>query len=165
MGNYVLERTQIIERSPAETFEFFGDAFNLERITPPFLRFRILTPPPIAMRAGTLIDYRLALGGIPFRWRTRIEEWEPGRRFVDLQVSGPYALWRHTHTFESIGPGRTLMRDYVEYRLPFGLVGRAAHALWIRQVLEGIFDYRAATTARMLAAWLAGTSGNEARLP
>jgi ligand-binding SRPBCC domain-containing protein len=151
MGNYVLERAQVIERPLADTFEFFGDAFNLEKITPSYLRFRILTPAPIAMRAGTVIEYRLALGGVPFRWRTLIEEWEPGERFVDSQLTGPYALWRHTHTFEALGHARTLMRDRVEYRVPFGPLGRLAHVLFVRRTLEKIFDFRAETTARLLA--------------
>lgn len=150
MKNHVLERSQVINRSPAETFGFYCDAFNLERITPPFLKFRILTPPPISMQQGTLIDYQLSLFGLPFRWRTLIEEWKPGERFVDRQFSGPYALWQHTHTFEALGPDRTLVRDRVEYRLPFGLPGRIAHRLWVRQTLDAIFDYRAQMTDRLL---------------
>jgi ligand-binding SRPBCC domain-containing protein len=129
MGNHVLERAQVIKRPLADAFEFFGDAFNLEKITPPYLRFRILTPAPIAMRAGAVIEYKLSLGGVPFRWRTLIEEWEPGERFVDSQLTGPYALWRHTHTFEARGHARTLMRDRVEYRVPFGPLGRLTHVL------------------------------------
>jgi ligand-binding SRPBCC domain-containing protein len=151
MGTYFLERTQLIERPLADTFAFFSDAFNLEKITPPFLKFRILTPAPIRMAAGTLIDYRLSLCGVPFRWRTVIETWEPGRGFVDRQLRGPYALWRHTHTFTAAGPNRTLMRDRVEYRIPFGIVGRLTQALLIGRMLTKIFDYRAETTARLLA--------------
>jgi ligand-binding SRPBCC domain-containing protein len=151
MGNYVLERAQIIERPLGDTFEFFSDAYNLEKITPSFLRFRILTPRPIRMCAGAVIDYELSLFGVPFRWRTLIEEWEPGRRFVDSQIKGPYALWHHTHTFEAVGPDRTLMRDRVEYRVPLGPLGSLARALFVGRMLEKIFDYRAETTARLLA--------------
>jgi hypothetical protein len=152
MSNYVLERSQLISRSRAETFAFFSDAFNLERITPAFLKFRVLTPPPISLREGTLIDYQLSLFAVPFRWRTLIEEWKPEERFTDVQIKGPYALWRHTHTFEAAGPHQTLIRDRVEYRLPLGVIGRLVHALQIRRTLEAIFDYRAAVTARMLEA-------------
>lgn len=145
-----LERAQIIPRWRSEVFAFFSDAFNLERITPPFLRFRILTPPPIRMAAGTVIEYRLRLFGAPIFWRTVIESWRPEESFVDSQIKGPYSLWRHTHSFEENGPGQTLMRDTVEYALPFGPAGSLAHHLFVRRWLDGIFDYRAAMTARLL---------------
>lgn len=150
MYTYILERTQIVPRSRAETFAFFSDAFNLERITPPFLQFRIVTPAPIKLDEGTLIEYRLNLYGIPFRWRTLIERWQPEETFVDTQLNGPYTLWRHTHTFEELGPNRTLMRDRVLYRLPFGIFGRLAHWLFVRRALALIFDYRATATAELL---------------
>jgi ligand-binding SRPBCC domain-containing protein len=145
----LLERAQIIPRPRSEVFAFFSDAFNLERITPPFLRFRILTPPPIIMAAGTVIEYRLRLFGAPIFWRTLIESWGPEESFVDIQIKGPYSLWRHTHSFEEIGSGQTLMRDTVEYALPFGLAGRLAHHLFVRRWLDEIFDYRATMTARL----------------
>ena len=150
MHTYILEREQIIPRSRCETFAFFCDAFNLERITPAFLKFRILTPAPISMAEGTLIDYELNLYGIPLRWRTLIERWQPEEKFADTQLNGPYDLWHHTHTFEELGPNRTLMRDRVLYRIPFGIFGRLAHWLFVRRSLEMIFDYRAKTTAEML---------------
>jgi hypothetical protein len=103
---HVLERSQLVPAARAEVFAFFADAFNLEAITPQFLRFRVTTPAPIPMAPGALIDYRLSLYGVGFRWRTRIEVWEPGVRFVDVQLSGPYRLWRHTHTFEDAPGGR-----------------------------------------------------------
>ncbi len=151
MQTYLLEREQEIPRSRTETFAFFGDAVNLERITPGFLRFRILTPAPVLMKKGTLLEYRLALFGISFNWLTLIESWTPEESFVDTQLKGPYLLWRHTHKFEPLGPDRTLMRDRVEYGLPFGLIGRIAHALFVKGLLDGIFDYRAEMTARLLA--------------
>jgi len=151
MHKYVLERIQVIERPLAAAFEFFGDAFNLERITPPLLRFQILTKPPIRMRSGALIDYRLSLFRVPFRWRTLIEQWQPGEGFVDRQLAGPYALWRHTHTFVALDADRTLMTDRVEYALPLGLLGRLAHFFFVRRMLERIFDYRAEMTARLLS--------------
>jgi ligand-binding SRPBCC domain-containing protein len=152
MHTYILEREQIIPRSRAETFAFFCDAFNLERITPPFLKFRIVTPTPIKMGEGTLIDYTLNLYGVRFRWRTLIERWQPDEKFVDTQLNGPYSLWHHTHSFEQIAPNRTLMRDRVLYRVPFGIFGRLAHWLFIRRSLEAVFDYRVKITAELLSA-------------
>ncbi len=144
-----LERSQRIARPLAEVFAFFADAANLEAITPRFLRFRMITRPPIEMRVGARIDYEISLLGVPMRWRTLITAWEPGVRFVDEQELGPYALWRHTHSFEAQGDA-TLMRDLVEYTEPLGPLGRVAHALFVARVLERIFDFRKAETARRL---------------
>ena len=105
MREHTLERAQRLPGSPDEVFAFFADAHNLEAITPPWLGFRIVTPGPIEMRPGALIEYRLRLHRVPVRWLTRIETWEPGRRFVDVQVRGPYRLWHHTHEFEPDGAG------------------------------------------------------------
>lgn len=138
---YTLERTQLIRRSVAQVFPFFADAGNLEAITPAFLQFKILTPRPIEMRSGTLIDYRIKLLGIPLNWRSRIEEWEPSRRFVDTQVRGPYRLWHHTHEFLETAEG-TLMTDRVKYQMPLGPLGTITHALWTKRTLETIFDHR-----------------------
>jgi ligand-binding SRPBCC domain-containing protein len=123
-------------------FAFFADAHNLEQLTPTFLRLEILTAPPIEMRTGTRITYALRLFGLPLRWRTRIDEWRPGEGFVDVQESGPYAYWRHTHRFEPAEQGARIVDD-VEYTLPFGPLGRLAHALVVRHVLRRIFDFRA----------------------
>lgn len=150
MRHHKLERRQRIPRSPDETFEFFADAMNLEAITPPWLGFQVTTPKPIDMGVGTLIEYRLRLRGLPIRWRTRIEVWQPGRRFVDVQLKGPYRLWHHTHTFESDGDG-TLMRDLVRYALPLGPLG-AAGRLLVRRDLDRIFDFRREEVARRLGA-------------
>lgn len=144
-----LERSQRLERPVAEVFAFFADAANLEAITPRFLRFRVLTPAPIQMRAGTRIDYALSLFGVRLRWVTRITVWEPEVRFVDEQESGPYARWRHTHFFVPEGSG-TIMSDVVEYALPFGPLGSLAHALFIRRTLGRIFDHRAAVIPRLV---------------
>jgi len=146
---YQLERSQLVERPLHEVFEFFSDAANLQALTPPFLGFSILTPLPIEMRQGARIDYSLALFGVPMRWRTEITVWEPERRFVDEQESGPYTLWRHTHEFESSGGG-TWMRDRVVYQIPFGPLGQLARALFVRGTLERIFDFRRDTVARLL---------------
>jgi ligand-binding SRPBCC domain-containing protein len=146
---HVLEREQVVAVAPAEAWEFFGDAGNLEAITPPFLRFRVVTPPPIVMGVGTLIEYRLRLHGIRVSWLTRIEAWAPGRRFVDRQVRGPYALWHHTHSFEP-HPGGTLMRDRVRYRLPLGPLGALARLTIVHRDLEAIFDFRRRAIERRL---------------
>src|SRR3954451_64976 len=99
MRIFTSEREQILPGAPDEVFPFFADARNLEAITPPLLRFRVTTPEPIEMGAGTLLEYRLRIHGIPVRWRTLIEDWAPPHRFVDTQLRGPYARWHHTHTF------------------------------------------------------------------
>jgi hypothetical protein len=152
LRTYVLEREQIIPRPRSEAFGFFTDVANLERITPPFLRFRILTPPPVEIREGTLIRYSLTLLGIRFEWETLITNWEPDHCFSDIQLSGPYKRWQHTHTFEEIGAHSTLMCDRVDYQLPFGLLGRVAHPVFVRRALRHIFDYRARSIEELLAA-------------
>ena len=137
----LLESVQFVARPLPEVFAFFSDARNLERITPGFLHFRILTPMPVEMRAGALIEYRIRLFGIPFRWRTLIEAWEPGARFTDVQLRGPYALWHHTHEFLAV-PGGTLVVDRVRYAMPMGFLGEIGHALFVRRSLGRIFGHR-----------------------
>jgi ligand-binding SRPBCC domain-containing protein len=141
LTEYVLQRQAFIRAPLDQVFGFFADARNLEEITPGWLRFRVLTRDPIEMRAGTRIRYRLRIAGFPVRWDTCIDSWEPGRFFVDRQESGPYRLWVHTHAFQPLGDG-VLMEDQVRYALPFGLLGRLAHAVWVRAALAQIFDYR-----------------------
>jgi ligand-binding SRPBCC domain-containing protein len=149
----VLEREQLVPRPRDEVFRFFSDAANLERITPPFLRFRVTTPPPIDVREGALIDYRLSLFGVPFSWRTRIELFVPNDRFVDTQLRGPYRVWRHLHEFhDAEGGASTRMLDRVEYAVPLGPLGDAARALFVRRTLDRIFDYRASTIAQIFRA-------------
>ena len=122
-------------------FSFFADAANLERMTPPQLGFTILTPQPIEMKKGARIDYRIKLYGIPMKWKTVIDEYEPDDRFIDVQLKGPYAVWRHTHTFTDV-EGGTELGDRVVYELPFGPLGRVVHAAFVRRQLAQIFDYR-----------------------
>jgi ligand-binding SRPBCC domain-containing protein len=140
---YTLERSQVIPRPVSEVFAFFAEPRNLEVLTTDYLRIRIVPPARAEMQGGALIDYRLRLFGLPFRWRSLIEDLEPGRRFVDVQVRGPYASWRHLHEFGEVSGG-TLVRDSVLYALPMGPLGRLAHALFVRRTLERIFDYRMA---------------------
>ena len=146
----MIAREQLLPLPPDDAFGFFADAFNLAAITPPWLGFRVVTPRPVEMSAGTLIEYRLRLHGVPVRWLTRIEEWEPPRRFVDVQVRGPYRHWRHTHSFERAEDGGTVMRDEVRYVLPLGRLGSLAGTLFVRRDLERIFDYRREAVARAL---------------
>lgn len=153
---YELRRVQTLPTSLERTFSFFADAANLEAITPPFLRFRITSPHPIEMRAGALIEYRLQLFGVPFGWRTEIEEYEPPRQFVDRQLAGPYALWHHTHTFREVageqGKPVTEMTDVVRYAIRPALLGPLAHAIFVRRTLDKIFDYRAERIRQLLIA-------------
>ena len=146
---YSLETDQTLSRPLDDVFPFFADAGNLEAITPPELRFSIETPRPIEMHPGALIEYRLTLYGVRFRWLTEISVWEPGRRFVDRQLLGPFALWHHEHRFSSEGPESTRIQDTVHYALPLDPLGRFAHPL-VRRQLDRIFDYRTAQVEALL---------------
>ena len=148
MKVHTLTRAQFLGRPPAEVFAFFSDAHNLEAITPPLLGFRVVTEDRIDMRAGAIIQYRLRLRRLSLDWLTRIDEWEPGVRFVDSQLAGPYRLWHHTHTFES-REGGTLMRDIVRYALPAWPLGELAAPL-VRRELRAIFDFRRDAVGRLL---------------
>lgn len=134
--------------SPIErVFDFFSRAENLQELTPPELDFEIVTPLPIEMAEGTLIDYRLRLQGIPFGWRTRISEWDPPYAFTDEQLRGPYRTWIHRHTFEAVGE-RVRMTDEVRYRLPLEPAGALALP-FVRRRLRQIFTYRARQLQRV----------------
>ena len=135
---YVLSTEVILPQKGDIVFDFFSDAFQLERITPDWLNFRILTPPPIEVRSGCLIDYRIRLHGIPIRWRTEISSWDPPYSFTDRQLSGPYRLWEHFHTFEEVAGG-TLVSDRVRYR---ALGGKLVNWLFVQSDLKRIFSYR-----------------------
>ena len=152
MKIHVLEREQRLPGSPQEVFPFFADAANLEAITPAFLRFEIVTPRPIEMRVGALIQYRLRLRGIPVSWLTSIQAWEPGERFVDVQVRGPYALWHHTHEFAAAPGGGTVMRDTVRWAIGFGIAGELARRAFVERDLAAIFEFRGREVERLLRA-------------
>lgn len=153
MRVHVLSRAHELEGTPHEVFPFFADAFNLESITPPFLGFGVVTPAPIPLQTGTVIQYAMRLHGVPVTWVSAIQRWEPPHCFVDTQLRGPDRFWHHTHTFEALPGGRTLMRDEVRYQLPFPPLGELALP-FVRRDLERIFDYRRAVLPARLAEFL-----------
>jgi ligand-binding SRPBCC domain-containing protein len=155
MRTHVLERVQRVAATPEESFAAFGDIRNLERMTPPWLHFRVLTDHSLVLSPGALIQYRLRLHRFPIDWTTEIVEWEPGRRFVDVQRRGPYALWEHTHTFTPF-PAGTAIEDRVRYALPLGPLGALAHVAFVRRDLRRIFDYRRDATEVLLGPAAAG---------
>lgn len=139
-GRFELRAGLWLPRPIGEVFEFFSDAGNLDAITPNSIRFVILTPRPVDMHEGTLLDYRLKVRGVPLRWRSLISAWEPPHRFVDEQVRGPYRTWIHEHTFEE-RDGGTLCGDHVIYDM---ICGRLANALFVQRDLRHIWEYRCA---------------------
>ena len=150
MRNYSLEREQWVSASLDDVFDFFSQATNLEALTPPWLSFRILTPHPVTMAAGTQLAYDIGWRFVHLRWLTEIVEWNPPTGFVDIQLRGPYKLWRHTHAFFP-DRGGTIIRDSVRYGLPFGPLGTVAHVLTVRRDVHAIFDYRAKRVAELFA--------------
>lgn len=137
-GGYRLESEMVLDCPLERVFAFFGDATNLEQITPPWLHFEVTTPTPIDMFAGQLIDYRLKLHGLPLRWRTEIERWDPPHRFVDRQLRGPYRYWIHEHLFDEVAGG-TRCRDVVRFAVPGGAL---VHRAIVRRDVLSIFAYR-----------------------
>jgi len=136
-----ISREISVKRPIEEVFDFFAKAENLNIITPPELNFKILTPMPIEMKQGTLIDYRIKLSGVPFKWKTEITNWEPPFRFVDTQLKGPYKIWIHEHTFCS-HLNTTIIKDEVTYLPPGWIMEPVIHKLTVKKKLERIFDYR-----------------------
>jgi ligand-binding SRPBCC domain-containing protein len=138
-----LEAEQVLDRPVEEVFPFFADAHNLESITPAMLGFKVLTPQPIEMRSGLILEYRLRVRSVPIRWRTEIPECDPPRMFVDNQIRGPYALWHHTHTFEPIDGGtRTRCTDVVRYRPRGWVLASLVNRVLVQRDVEKIFRYR-----------------------
>lgn len=158
MKTYILKRKKTISRPLSDVFSFFGQPDNLEKITPSSVGFTILTPRPIRMQVGTVLDYTIRLLGLPVRWTTLISAYDPPHRFVDVALRGPYSFWHHTHTFEEKDQG-TIMTDEVSYALPFGIFGRLAHFLWVKRQLKYIFDYRMRIIGELLEK--ADASGQE----
>jgi ligand-binding SRPBCC domain-containing protein len=140
MADHILETRVWLAKPRAEVFAFFVDPRNLARLTPPWLGFRLLTPPP-TMAPFAVLDYRIRWLGLPLRWRTLIREYDPPTRFLDVQVRGPYDRWEHRHLFLA-ERGGTWVEDRVTYRLPLGPLGRAMHALIVRRQLAAIWAYR-----------------------
>ncbi|MDH3733484.1 MAG: SRPBCC family protein [Gemmatimonadota bacterium] len=147
MKTFRLQSEQRLDHPLGEVFGFFSRPENLERLTPPWLQFRILTPPPIEMGGGTLIDYRLRLKGFPIRWRSEITVWDPPHLFVDEQRVGPYRSWVHTHSFRADGES-TVVMDSVEYAVPGGIL---VQRLFVRPDIERIFGYRAEVLPGLLS--------------
>ena len=147
MKTWRLRSNLWVPQPPEEVFPFFADAENLELLTPPWLSFSILTPTPVEMGVGTLIDYRIKLHGIPMRWRTRIARWEPDRAFADEQLRGPYVVWHHTHTFTPCDGG-TVLGDEVVMRPRGGPLAGLVMSLFVRRDVKRIFEYRAEVMAQ-----------------
>jgi len=149
MAEHILTRKLTLNLPREQIFDFFADAGNLERITPPELNFHIVTPQPIKLEKGSLIDYKLKLRGFSLTWRTEITEWNPPISFVDTALKSPYKQWIHRHVFTEIENGKTLIEDEVKYRLPFEPFGDLAHFM-VRKELNYIFDFRQKTVADIL---------------
>jgi len=137
----ILRRVQWLPKPVSEVFPFFADAKNLERITPPWLNFRITYQSQSEISRGCIFKYQLKVHGFPVRWTTEIIDWQQDKSFVDFQMKGPYRLWHHTHIFEE-KDGGTMMTDIVRYRLPFGLIGDWVAGSFVQKDVEEIFDYR-----------------------
>lgn len=148
MTDRVLERLQVVPVGVEEAFAFFADAWNLEAITPPWLRFRILEAPR-TMERGSVLLYRLRLFGVPIGWRTEIVDWRPPSGFTDVQLAGPYRRWEHTHRLRPV-PGGTEIRDRVVYRIPYEPLSGLLAPVTVRPWLTAIFDYRARQTEACL---------------
>jgi ligand-binding SRPBCC domain-containing protein len=160
MKLHVYETEQLVPGPPEAVFAFFDRPENLVRVTPPRLRFQLLTPTPIRMREGALIDYAVRLGGLSVRWRSLVTAYEPPHRFVDEQLCGPYSFWHHTHAFAA-AEGGTLVTDRVVYALPLGPLGELAHALFVRRQVAAIFAHR----RRAIAAHFAAQYAVDSSLP
>ena len=140
MRIYQLVREQWIAKPLEQVFDFFSRPENLQQITPPWLSFQIVSAER-ELHTGSLIEYKLKVHGLPMRWKSEISDWDPPHRFVDTQLTGPYSLWRHQHTFVAENGG-TRIGDHVDYALPFGPIGDLVHSLMVRRDVESIFAFR-----------------------
>lgn len=149
MKIYSLKREQEFTRPVKELFKFFEKPENLEKITPKSVGFNIITPRPIKMHTGAVLDYTIRILGMPIRWTTLITGYNPPYEFSDVSIKGPYSYWHHSHKFVEVEDG-TIMYDEVSYALPFGLIGRLVHALFVKRQLKHIFDYRSEVIEEIL---------------
>jgi ligand-binding SRPBCC domain-containing protein len=149
MADYIVESRMWLPTPRADVFAFFTDPTNWMRVTPPSLGLRLVKAPP-SLSAGAVLDLRIAWLGLPLRWRTYIREYDPPFRFLDVQVQGPYARWEHRHLFLAEDNGTTI-EDRIVYRLPFGILGRLAHALLVKRQLETMWTYRRRKIGELLA--------------
>jgi ligand-binding SRPBCC domain-containing protein len=138
---YAFDKTTKVPGDLKGVFLFFSKAENLQRITPPWLQFKILSPLPITIEQDTLIDYQIRLYGFPIRWRTKITSWEPPHRFVDTQIKGPYTLWIHEHRFEQTD-GHVTIYDHIDYKIPGGIVSPILNKFFVKADIEKIFNHR-----------------------
>jgi ligand-binding SRPBCC domain-containing protein len=150
MKTYTFETQTILNKPIQEVFPFFANAENLDKVTPPWLKFEILTPMPIEMKIGTQVDYRLRLHGIPIRWRSEITEWDPPHKFTDIQIKGPYQFWKHKHLF-SADSNRTKMVDRIQYRIPGWIFSPIVHSLFVKHDLDKIFAFREKTFLKIFS--------------
>ncbi|MBC7904239.1 MAG: SRPBCC family protein [Gemmatimonadaceae bacterium] len=143
MAIHTLQKIQIIPAPIQTVWDFFATPINLAAITPKNLRFKILTPQPIAsMHEGQILEYNVyPFLGIPLYWKTIIRDVDFQKRFADEQVKGPYKKWYHEHLFRSVDQG-TEMTDNLSYELPLGVVGEIAHGLLVKNQVREIFDFR-----------------------
>jgi ligand-binding SRPBCC domain-containing protein len=144
-----LERTQVVPIALRAAFDFFSNPRNLERLTPDIVHFQFLKPPPEKVAPGTILEYWLRLYGVPIKWRTRIESVEAPTRFIDVQDKGPYAMWRHIHSFREVDADHTEILDQVEFAMPLGLLGELAYRILVAGSLQQIFDFREAALRRI----------------
>ena len=149
MACQCFEATQYLKLPLSKVFDFFSDPYNLEKITPPLLKFKIESSSTEKVEKGTIISYRLKIRGVPAGWLTLIAEWEQDSHFVDLQLKGPYKIWHHTHRFEK-APGGTMMYDRVFYQVPLGALGQQLAGAFIRRDVGKIFSYRREVIADLL---------------
>ena len=141
MKIYELSVSHRVNAPIEKVFDFFSKPENLSKITPKKMGFNVLTPLPITMERGALIDYTIKVMGFPLRWRTLITSYDPPNKFVDEQLKGPYSFWHHTHTFEPVNDG-VIINDVIKYSIPLGFIGRIMHFLWIKNDLNKVFNFR-----------------------
>lgn len=143
MKKYTLKREQVIHSNMEEVWSFFSTPINLAKLTPPNIKFEVITDPlPETITTGVQFQYKIRVNGINMEWHSEIQDVIPQKQFADYQLKGPYKYWKHVHSFEEMEDGKVLMTDVVTYALPMGILGQFAHWLFVKRQLKGIFDYR-----------------------